>query len=122
MPCIVSKFSDQLYQIHIPIERKCCKLSFSSCVIFWEFSLCSQNVLTVVETIKGAFGFWRPKRTSKKNIFIWLKRARRELSCDVVHLFIALGIIEISFDLYLSVGSESFEAYTITNNGKLFNE
>ena len=67
-------------------------------------------------------GFWRPKRTSKKKIVIWQKRARRKISCDVVNLFIVLVIIEISFGLYLSVGSESIETHTLTNNGKSFNE
>ena len=62
--------------------------------------------------------FWKPKRTSKKKIFIWRKRARRELSCDMVHFFIDLVIIEISFNLYLSVGSESIETDTFTNNEK----
>ena len=54
-------------------------------------------------------------------MFIRRKRARRKISCDVVHLFIALVIIEISFELYLSVGSESIETHTLTNNGKLSN-
>ena len=51
-----------------------------------------------------------------------VKRARRELSCDVVHLFIGIFIIEISFDLNLSVGVYSIETHTLTNNRELFNE
>ena len=58
--------------------------------------------------------FWRPKRTSKKKIFIWWKRYCRKLSCGMVHLFIALVIIEISFDLYLSIGSDFIETHMYT--------
>ena len=76
----------------------------------------------MVDTIQGAFGFLEAKKASKKKMFIWWKRARREISCDEVHFFIALVIIDISFDLYLSVGSESIETHTLTNNRKLFNE
>ena len=77
--------------------------------------------LTVVDTIQVPLDFWRQK-TSKKKIFILWKRACRELSCDVVHFFIALVIIETSFDLYLSVGSVIIETDNPTNNRKLFNE
>ena len=70
--------------------------------------------LTVVDTIQGDFGFLEAQKTSKEKIFIWRKQARRKLSCDVVHLFIALVIIEISFDLYLSIGSESIETQMYT--------
>ena len=59
-------------------------------------------------------GFWWKQRTSKKKLYIRLKRARRKLSCDVVHLFIAIVIIEISFDLHLSIGSESIETQMYT--------
>ena len=44
-----------------------------------------------------------------------------KLSCDVVHFFIALVIIGISFELYLYIGSESIETHTLTNNKTLFN-
>ena len=70
----------------------------------------------------GCLWIFEAKKTSKKKIFIWWKLARGELSCDVVYLFIDLVIIEISFDLYLSIGIESIEAHTLTNNGKLFNK
>ena len=40
----------------------------------------------------------------------------------MVHLFIDVSIIKISFDLYLSAGSESIDTYTLANNGKIFNE
>ena len=66
--------------------------------------------------------FLGAKITFKKKIFIWLKRARRKLLCDVVYFFIALVIINIAFDISLSVGSESVDTQTLTNNGKLFNE
>ena len=78
--------------------------------------------LTVVDTIEGAFGFWRPKRDSKKKIFISWKRARRELSCDVVHLIIALVIIYLSFDLYLYVARVSMEITDHTNGNSSFSE
>ena len=76
----------------------------------------------MVDTIQGAFGFLEAKNTSKRKIFLWQKRACRELSCDVFQLFIVRVIIEIYFDLYLSVGSESINTHTLTNNRKLFNE
>ena len=79
-------------------------------------------VLTVVDTIQGALGFLQVKKTSKKKIFIWWKRARHELLYDVFHFFMALVIIEISSYVYISVGSDSSETHTLTNNGKLFNE
>ena len=78
-------------------------------------------LFTVVDTIQYAFGFFETNKTSKKKIFIWWKQAHREISCYVVHLFIALVIIDISFDLYLSIGSEIIETHTLSNNGKLFN-
>ena len=52
---------------------------------------------------------------------LW-KKIRRRLSWDGVPLFIALFIINISFDLYLYILSESIEKRTLTNNRKLFNE
>ena len=76
----------------------------------------------MIDTIQGDFGFLEAQNNSKKKIFIVCKRARHELSCDVVHFFISLVIIDIYFDLYLSVGSESIQTHTITNNGKLSNE
>ena len=76
----------------------------------------------MVDTIEGAFGFLEAKITSKKIIFIWKKRVRRYISCDMVYLFIDIVISEISFVLYLSVFSESIETHTLTKNGKLFNE
>ena len=76
----------------------------------------------MVDTIQSAFGFLEAKKTSKRKIFIWRKQAFCKISCDVVHSFIALFIIDISFDLSLSVGSGIIESYTLTNNGKLFNE
>ena len=81
----------------------------------------THTCFTVVDTIKGAFGFLEAKKTSKKKICICWKRARRKISCDVVHLFISLVTIEISFYFYLYVGSESIETHTLTNKGKLFN-
>ena len=63
------------------------------------------DFLIGVDTIQGAFGFLEAKKASKKKIFIWWKQARYEISCDDVHLFIDLVVIEISFDLYLSVSS-----------------
>ena len=38
----------------------------------------------------------------------------------MIHFFIALGIIDISFDLYLSIGSESIETYIITKTENLY--
>ena len=72
----------------------------------------------VVDTIQGAFGFLEARKNLWEKRFIWRKRDCQEISCDVVHLLIALVIIEISFDLYLSVSSESIETHTLTNNGK----
>ena len=74
-----------------------------------------------VDTIQSALGFLEAKKTSKKMIFLWWKQACRKISCDVVHFSIALVIIEISFDLTLSVVSESIETHTLTDNRKLFN-
>ena len=85
-----------------------------------EYYTCKR--ISMVDTIQGAFGFFEAKKTSKKKIFIWWKRARRELSYDVVHLFIDLVFIGIPFDLYLSVGSGTIETHTLINNRKLFNE
>ena len=77
----------------------------------------------MVDTIQGDFGFLEAQKTSKEKIFIWRKQARRKLSCDVVHLFFALVIIGIFFDLTPPpLVSESIEAHTMSNNGKIFNE
>ena len=40
---------------------------------------------------------------------MFLKKYRRYISCDVVHLFIYFFLIELSFDLYLSVVRVSTE-------------
>ena len=58
------------------------------------------------------------QKSPKKKIFIWQKRARHELSCDVFHLFIALFVIGIFFDLYLSVCGDIIETHTLTNDVK----
>ena len=67
--------------------------------------------------------FGGKKNSQEENIYIYGKNElAAKLSCDVVHLFIALLNIEISFDLYLVDGSESIETHTLANNVKLFNE
>ena len=86
-------------------------------VVNWNLNFTPvKGFLTVVDTIQGTFGFLETKKTSKKKICIWWKQARCEFSRDVVHLFIALVIIEMFFDFYLSVGSESIATHTLTNN------
>ena len=77
---------------------------------------------TVVDMIKGDFGVFGQKKLLRRLIFIWLKRARHKISCDVVHFFIDLVIIEIFFDLYFSDGRDSIATHTLTNNRKLFNQ
>ena len=84
--------------------------------------ICNIFAFTAVDTIQSAFVFLDTKKLSNKKICIWRKQVYREIPCDVVHLFIALVIIEISFDLSLSVGNDSIETHTLTNNVKLFNE
>ena len=66
--------------------------------------------------------FGGQKELLGRNFFYGENELTAKLSCDVVYFLIALLIIDIYFDLYLSVVSEIIETHTITNNGKLFNE
>ena len=50
------------------------------------------------------------------------KTSSLQTSCDVVHFFIDLFVIDIFFDLYLSVGSESIETNHLTYKGLLINK
>ena len=75
----------------------------------------------MVDTIQGAYGFLEAKTTSKKKYLY----GENKLAANFhVMWFISLFlvIIEISFDLYLSVGIKSIEIHTLTNKGKLLNE
>ena len=76
----------------------------------------------VVDTIQGAFGFLEARNNLWEKKIHTAKTSSPQNFTRCGFFLIALVIIDISFDLYLSIASDSIEIHTLTNDGKLFNE